>query len=236
MSDRNWVLPTNERRMSVGVTAANWQHIEHSLLPLNSTQEWLHLDVMDGQFCPKITFGSWLVAALPTEYVLDVHIMTKQPMKQAKAFISAGVHAITIQYEALENALEAMLELEDVTVSYQDQECPLIRGISLCPTTDLAVLEELLPHVEMVQLLTLDPRDGSKMAPSLFAMRLQLLINTIAQLEDKPLLSIDGSMTLDIATDSVNRGANVIVSGSALFKHDQLVDNLVTWRGKLFDE
>jgi len=233
MSDRNWILPTHERRMSVGVTAAEWRHIDAALSPLQPKTEWLHLDVIDGVFCPKLTFGAWLVPALPETFVLDVHIMTANPLQQAKAFVAAGAHVVTMQYEALDNAIAVMQELKDLNVIYRGRERPIIRGISLCPTTNLDVLDDLLPHVEIVQLLTLDPRDGSKMEPQFFADRLSLLNKKIDRFGGKLLISVDGSMTLDIAVNSANQGANLIVSGSALFKNNQLEENLSIWRSKL---
>lgn len=233
MSDREWILVATDRRLSVGVTAAKWQHIHQALSPLNSETEWLHLDVMDGAFCPKLTFGSWLVPALPKEFILDAHIMTKNPLQQATSFASAGAHMVTIQYEALDNALDAMRQLEDIRVSFRGTSYPLIRGVSLCPDTDLAVLDPLLSEIEVVQLLTLDPRNGRKITEQEFANRLEALLYKVNQLKKRPLVSVDGSMTLSIANNSVCQGANIVVSGSALFKDNQLESNLANWRTEL---
>ncbi len=126
-----------------------------------------------------------------------------------------------------------MKQLEELSVSFRGATYPLIRGVSLCPDTDLAVLDPLLADIEVVQLLTLDPRNGKKITEQEFANRLEALLHKVSKLEKRPLISVDGSMTLDIASNSVAQGANIVVSGSALFKDNQLESNLANWRARL---
>jgi len=234
MSNRYWVLNHNSHCLSVGVTAADWSNITQSLQPLKTDSEWLHLDVMDGQFCSKLTIGGWAIKALPKQFIVDAHVMTMSPLTQAIELAKCGAHIVTLQYEALNNAVDAFSSLSAIEVEYQDRSLPLIRGVSLCPDTDVEVLEVLLPHIEVIQLLTLDPRTGEKMNSDLFISKLASLIDRLKHSAYKPLISVDGSMSLDIAKASINEGANIIVSGSALFKENALSDNLMHWRSHLF--
>lgn len=234
MNSRNWLINDGVRRLSVGVTAANWSDLSTSLAALKPETEWLHLDVMDGQFCSKLTVGSWIIKAFPREFIIDAHVMTHSALNQAKDLAQNGAHIVTMQYEALENAVDALLQLEPYRVHYQGSDFPLIRGISLCPDTDLEVLNVLLPHVEVVQLLSLDPRTGQKMEQERFIRRLNELNQLIATTDYSPLISVDGSMSLELAQASSAKGACIIVSGSALFKDEQLEANLHTWRNHLY--
>ncbi len=230
MSNRNWVLAKNKQCLSVGVTAADWRNLTASLSPLRPDTEWLHVDVMDGQFVPKLTVGPWILSSLPDSFVIDAHVMTGSPMLHARELVKLGAHAVTLQYEGLDNAVEAFVELETAKVTYQGESFPLIRGVSLCPTTDLDVLGGLLPHVELIQLLTLDPRNGEKMDNEMFLKRLHALNTLLAATVFDPLISVDGSMSLGLARGAVAEGAQVVVSGSALFSGDSLSDNLLLWR------
>ncbi len=234
MNSRNWLQGNDVRRLSVGVTAADWRNITDSLAALDPKSEWLHLDVMDGQFCPKLTCGAWLIDALPKGFIIDAHVMTYSALAQAMQLAKNGAHIVTLQYEALENAVDALLALEPYRVSYQGNDFPLMRGISLCPETDLDVINALLPHIEMVQLLSLDPRSGEKMEQEAFAARLKELIQRVKDSDHSPMISVDGSMSLSLAEASVALGANIIVSGSALFKDEQLSTNLETWKKHLY--
>jgi ribulose-phosphate 3-epimerase len=234
MSDRNWVLPKSKRCLSVGVTAADWRDLTVSLSPLGPDTEWLHLDVMDGQFVPKLTLGPWAVSALPEGFIIDAHVMTQSPIQHAEELVKQGAHVVTLQYEGLSNAAEALIALEPAKVSYQGEQFPLIRGVSLCPDTCLGVLSDLLPHVEMIQLLTLDPRSGVKLENDAFIQRLHELNALLEETGFDPLVSIDGSMSLELAKASVAEGVQVIVSGSALFSSHSLSDNLLLWRNHLY--
>lgn len=234
MSNRNWVLPLSKRTISVGVTAADWSHLVQSLQPVAASTEWLHLDVMDGQFCPKITLGAWAIEALPDNYIIDAHVMTQSPLRQARELAEKGAHVVTLQYEALSEPVNALIELEPIKVRYQQQQYPLIRGISLCPSTSLGVLRDLLPHVELIQILTLDPRTGEKMDKGSFIARLKELKTLLDEADYTPLISVDGSMSLEVATASACEGANIIVSGSALFQREGLKYNLGAWRAELY--
>ncbi|ENM5739819.1 hypothetical protein AB1F87_003398 [Vibrio mimicus] len=235
MSNRNWVLPKNKRCLSVGVMAADWRNLTSSLSPLGPDTEWLHVDVMDGQFVPKMTVGPWVVSALPDSFIVDAHIMTNSPMQHARELVKLGAHAVTLQYERLDNAVEAFVELEPSKVTFQGENFPVIRGVSLCPATCLGVLGDLLPHVEMIQLLTLDPRSGDKIDNETFLQRLHRLNGLLDETGLNPLVSIDGSISLELARASVAEGVQVVVSGSALFSGHSLSDNLLLWRNHLYN-
>lgn len=236
MNNRNWVLPKNKRRLSVGVIAANWRNLAASLSPLGPETEWLHVDIMDGQFVPKMTVGPWVLSALPDTFIIDAHVMTNSPLQHARELIKLGAHVVTLQHEGLQNTVEAFKELGSLMVSYQGEHFPVVRGVSLCPSTCLSVLSDLLPHVEMIQLLTLDPRNGEKMDNETFLQRLHELNIMLNEKGFSPIVSVDGSMSLELArVATLAEGVQVVVSGSGLFEGHSLSDNLRLWRDHLYN-
>ncbi|MCG9752037.1 hypothetical protein L1D54_16285 [Vibrio brasiliensis] len=236
MRERNWILAKNRRRLSVGVTAANWRNITASLSPLGPETEWLHVDIMDGQFVPKMTVGPWILSAFPDAFIVDAHVMTNSPIQHAKELIKFGAHVVTLQYEGLKNAVEAFMDLSSLKVSYQGECFPVVRGVSLCPSTCLSVLSDLLPHVEMIQLLTLDPRNGERIDNETFLQRLHDLNIFLNDKGFSPIVGVDGSISLELARRVIlAEGVQVVVSGSALFEGHSLTDNLRLWRNHLYD-
>ncbi len=170
----------------------------------------LHFDEMDGNFVPAFLGGAPLVAAVRkavADAFLDVHLMHARPLAQIGAYVKAGADLITVHGEA-EGAGQALEAIRSA-------ERPVLAGLAMMPQTvpDPA----LLARADLILVLSLDPRDGSKPDISTACTRLQALRDST--ISTKPLLAFDGGVTLDVIDEIAAARPDMIVSGSAVMKH-----------------
>jgi len=176
--------------------------------------DWIHLDVMDGHFVPNLTFGPPVIRALRPHSgrPFDAHLMVERPEELIPAYLEAGVNALTVHAEAcrhLQRTL-AWLRAEGVRA-----------GVSLNPATPLAALEEVLPDVDVVLLMTVNPGfGGQRFIPQALekVRRCRALLDAAGSAAE---LSVDGGITAETAGAVVAAGATVLVAGSALFGHPE---------------
>ena len=175
--------------------------------------KWFHVDIMDGHFVPNMSFGYSLVAAMRkvTDLVLDVHLMIETPIKYAEEFCKAGADYLTIHVEAdtRENIKKTLELIRSLGVK---------PGIVVKPKTTAAEIEEFLPLVDMVLVMTVEPGFGGQkfmadMMPKVKTLRAMLdKVNPACHLE------VDGGVDLVTGETCKENGADVLVAGSAFFK------------------
>lgn len=175
--------------------------------------DYIHLDVMDGQFVPPITFGPLVVAAVRrvTKLPLDVHLMIVQPERQFEAFAEAGADIINFHIEATAHA-DRLLR----TIQAMGKRA----GICLNPATPLAAIEEVLAVADQVMVMAINPGwGGQQMLPSALAkvQRLKALIDARGLPPD---IEIDGGVKADNIASCAQAGANIVVCGSSVFNSD----------------
>ena len=172
-----------------------------------------HVDVMDGMFVPNISFGIPIMESVQkiTHTPLDVHLMIVQPRRYIREFARAGANIITIHYEACEdlNAAAALIH-----------ECGCKAGLSIKPGTDTSVLEQYLDEYDMFLVMTVEPGFGGQK----YMNKCTKKISDLRQMLDEHGLDtdieVDGGITRDNIGMVLDAGANVIVTGSAVFKGD----------------
>lgn len=172
--------------------------------------DWIHIDVMDGRFVPVITFGHKLVADVKkiTTLPLDVHLMITDPERQIEAFCRAGADLLTIHYEGNIHHNRLLRQIRDTGC-----RC----GISIVPSTPVELLTELLPELDLVLVMSVNPGYGGQ---KFIASTLDKILR-LSQLRQKDshqfLISVDGGISELNASDILAKGADVLVTGSAFF-------------------
>ncbi len=170
----------------------------------------LHLDVMDGQFVPNLTYGMPIVAGLrnETDMPLDVHLMIEQPENYLEAFAQAGSASITIHAEATSNAVDALKRIRDLGAS---------AGIAINPDTTVETIAECVGHCDLVLIMSVQAGFGGQ------AFRVEAL-DKLRQARElfgpDVALEIDGGVNKTTIAGCSNAGAEFLVVGSAIFKAD----------------
>ncbi|MGI6362046.1 MAG: ribulose-phosphate 3-epimerase [Bacillota bacterium] len=172
--------------------------------------ELLHLDIMDGNFVPNISFGLALVKKIRphSRLIFDAHLMVNEPGRFIDDFVEAGADLITIHHESC---------LHIHRVIQQVKDCGIKVGVALNPGTPVAVLADLLPELNMVTLMSVNPGFcGQKFIP--FTLE---KCRSLSKIRDKKGLDfdiqIDGGVGLDNVEEIVRAGANVLVAAAAIF-------------------
>lgn len=175
--------------------------------------QYIHIDVMDGMFVPSITIGSPVVRDIRkyTDKVLDVHLMIEEPDRYIDDFADAGADIISVHVEACKHL--------DRTIRHiKDRGC--MAAVALNPATDLETIRYILPEVDMVLLMSVNPGFGGQ---QFIEYTLDKLADLKAMMDDMGLdidVEVDGGVKLDNVNKVLDAGANIIVAGSAVFKGD----------------
>jgi ribulose-phosphate 3-epimerase len=173
--------------------------------------DYIHVDVMDGHFVPNITIGAPVVASIRpvTSLPLDVHLMIEHPERYISEFVQAGADIITVHVEACPNLRKTIRLIKELGAR---------AGVSLNPATPLNAIEEFIPHVDLVLIMSVNPGFGGQ---SFIPETLPRIANMRKMLDDRKLsaeLEVDGGITADNAPDIVKAGATVLVAGNSIFR------------------
>lgn len=179
--------------------------------------DYLHIDIMDGHFVPNLSFGPDVAAALRkvTNLVFDVHLMVDAPEKYIEPFHKAGADIITFHAEACDR-IKCEAIISDIKAH------GMKAGISIKPGTPVSSIVEFIPMVDMVLIMTVEPGfGGQKIIESTFDKVAE--VRDFAERYGKEVdIEVDGGVTTENVSRLVEKGANVIVAGSAVFKAEDI--------------
>ena len=194
--------------------------------------DWLHVDVMDGHFVPNISFGAVVMAGIrplaeSTNTPLDVHLMIENPDQYLAEFAEAGAHRITVHVEATHHLHRTVQAIQDLGVK---------AGVTLNPATPLLMLEEILPLVDLVLVMSVNPGFGGQSYIPSSTDKIRRLRQMIEATNPDIWLEVDGGISPKNAAEIVAAGANALVAGSAIFRGEKSVaENVGDFRRAVLD-
>jgi len=198
--------------LAPSLLAANFSRLAEAVGQIDASgAEWTHLDVMDGNFVSGLTFGAKMVRDLrplsPT--VFDVHLMINHPENFIEEFARAGADYITIHYEAALHVHRILTSIRDLGKK---------AGISVIPSTPVGALEAVLPFVDLVLVMTVNPGFGGQSLIPECLEKVKALKRIREEKGYSYLISVDGGVNADTASRVRESGVDVLVSGEAFFR------------------
>ena len=201
-------------KLAPSILAADFKNLGQQVADVSlAGAQYIHLDVMDGAFVPSISFGMPVISSLRscTDRVFDVHMMVEDPGRYISDIKAAGADLICVHAEACTHL--------DRTVN-QIKEAGLKVGVALNPATPLSVLDCILPELDMVLIMSVNPGFGGQKFIPYTLNKIRDLRNLCKDRGLDTDIQVDGGVTCDNVRELIDAGANVFVAGSAVFKGD----------------
>lgn len=182
--------------------------------------DYIHVDVMDGHFVPNLTIGPVVLERIRpfTELPLDVHLMIEDPGKFIPEFARAGANILTVQQEACTHLHRVIEQIKEHNVR---------AGVAINPATPVGMLEEVLPYVDLVLVMTVNPGFGGQSFIPTMPRKISAMRDMIARRGSLVELEVDGGIHAQTAPVVVRAGAQVLVAGSAIFREGESVAQTV---------
>lgn len=197
--------------LSPSLLSANFASLQEEIKKIEDVTDWVHLDVMDGHFVPNLTFGAPLIKSVRkiTDIVFDAHLMVAHPEDFVQSFADAGVDYFTFHAEACIHSDRLISAIHDARMK---------AGIALVPSTPVSAIVELLPLVELVLVMTVNPGFSGQRFIHYCEHKIRELVSYKNENGLSYYVSVDGGVNNETLPIVKNAGCDVIVSGSAFFE------------------
>lgn len=201
-------------KLAPSILAADFSRLGDNVLEVEKAgADYLHIDVMDGNFVPSISFGVPVIQAIRpiTKLPFDVHLMVEEPIRYIDDFAKAGADILTVHAEACKHLHRTISRIKELGL----KAC-----VSLNPSTSLSVLEYVLEDLDMVLLMSVNPGFGGQAFIPSAMDKIKALKALITKKQYNIDIEVDGGISASNVKEVLDAGANVIVAGTAIFKGD----------------
>ena len=193
------------------ILSADFLHLGKDIEMINNSEaQWIHIDVMDGVFVPNISYGIPILKAIrkATTKLLDVHLMIVQPERYFEAFRDSGADILTFHYEASVHLNRSVAQVKELGMK---------AGVVLNPHTPVNVLSEILPELDLVLIMSVNPGFGGQKFIENTYQKIKTLKQMIVSCGKSILIEVDGGVDLSNASKLVQSGADILVAGNTVF-------------------
>lgn len=213
-------------KIAPSILSADFSKLGEEVIRLHDAgADFIHIDVMDGEFVPNITFGMPVIKAIrnKTDKIFDVHLMINNPQRYIDDFIAAGADILTLHYESERHLDRAIQYIKSKGVK---------AAVALNPATPTVVLKDIISSLDMVLIMSVNPGFGGQKFISYSLDKIKE-VKEMAIKAGNPdiLIQVDGGIDKSNVKEVINAGANVIVAGSAVFGDGNIEENIKALRG-----
>lgn len=214
-------MASNQIKIAPSILSADFARLGEQVAEAEAAgADYIHVDVMDGHFVPNLTIGPMIVEAIRpwTKLPLDVHLMVEEPARLIGDFAKAGANILTVHAEATPHLHRTVQAIKELNVK---------AGVSLNPSTSVSAVEELLPFLDLILVMSVNPGFGGQSFISHVLPKIARLRKMLDEGGYHAELEVDGGVNEKTAASVVQAGARVLVAGSAIYNKRESVQAAV---------